>query len=193
MTAYEAYQNYLALKLHFGGNYDFHKYKGKVSATADAFDKRKDKFKFTKLSTKLSDPQILEYYLANFVRGKEWIGDFDQKNWIEHKKVVQSLEYVYKNDLELLLTNVEKFDSLFLIENGNHPVLLKQYLGKKIKLETLIILERMLSYKEQFDKQITEKFIWPKVSKLISDYEPFLKIDARQYRMITLNIVQENF
>ena len=80
MTDYEAYLNYLALKLHFSSEYDFHKYNGKVSDTIESFEKRKDKYKFVRLSRKLSDPQILDFYLANFIRGKEWIGDFDQKN-----------------------------------------------------------------------------------------------------------------
>ena len=193
MTDYEAYQNYLAMKLHFGGDYDFHKYKGKVSATLESFEKRKDKYKFVRLSRKLSDPQILDYYLANFIRGKEWIGDFDEKNWMNHKKIAQSLQYFYENDLEKLLTSSHNFDILFKCDNGNHPKLIKAYLGKKITLETLVILEKVLQYKEVFDKDITEKFIWPKVSKLIGKYEPFMKISTRKYKMITLNKVQERF
>ena len=181
------------MKLHFGGAYDFHKYNGKVSATAESFEKRRDKFKFAKLSTKLSDPQILDYYLANFIRGKEWIGDFDQKSWKEHKKITQSLKYVYENDMEKLLTKAKTFDIIFQCDEGKHPILVKQYLGKKICLETLVILNLMVGYQKQFDREITEKFIWPKVSKLLSDYQPFLKVDVREYRMITLNIVQETF
>ena len=191
MTPLETYQSYLALKLHFGGKYDYFKYGGKTSATLSAFEKRKDKFKFVKLSQKLSDPQILDYYLANFIRGKEWIGDFDQKNWLEHKKVNQSLEYVYKNDIEKLLTISENFDILFKVGEGNHPKLVKAYLGKKISLETLVILEKVLEYRKQFDAKISETYVWPKVSLLIKKYEPFLDIDARAFRMKTLNLVKE--
>lgn len=191
MTPLETYQSYLALKLHFGGKYDYFKYGGKTSATLSAFEKRKDKFKFVKLSQKLSDPQILDYYLANFIRGKEWIGDFDQKNWLEHKKVNQSLEYVYKNDIEKLLTLVENFDILFKVGEGNHPKLVKAYLGKKISLETLVILEKVLEYRKQFDAKISETYVWPKVSLLIKKYEPFLDIDARAFRLKTLTLVKE--
>jgi hypothetical protein len=191
MTPLETYQNYLALKLHFGGDYDYFKYNGKVSATLDSFEKRRDKYKFIRLSNKLSDPQILDYFLANFKIGKEYIGDFDQKNWIEHKKVVQSLQYIFENDLEKLLTSVENFDILFNSNGGNHPKLVKAYLGKKIHLETLIILEKVLQYRNQFDKDITENFIWPKVSKLIKDYEPFMKVSTRRFRLITLTKVKE--
>ena len=191
MTPLETYQSYLALKLHFGGKYDYFKYGGKTSATLSAFEKRKDKYKFVKLSQKLSDPQILDYYLANFIRGKEWIGDFDQKNWLEHKKVNQSLEYVYKNDIEKLLTLVEEFDILFKVGEGNHPKLVKAYLGKKISLETLVILEKILKYRKQFDAKISETYVWPKTSLLIKKYEPFLQIDVRAFRMKTLTLVKE--
>ena len=191
MTPVETYQSYLALKLHFEGKYDYFKYGGKTSASAESFEKRKDKFKFVKLSTKLSDPQILDYYLANFIRGKKWIGDFDKTNWLEHKKVNQSLEYVYQNDIEKLLTIAENFDILFKVGEGNHPKLVKAYLGKKVSLETLVILEKVLHYREQFDAKISETYIWPKVSLLIKKYEPFLEIDVRAFRMKTLTLVKE--
>jgi len=191
MTPVETYQSYLALKLHFEGKYDYFKYVGKTSASAASFEKRKDRFKFVKLSTKLSDPQILEYYLANFIRGKEWIGDFDQKNWLEHKKVNQSLEYVYQNDIEKLLTLSNNFDILFKVDAGNHPKLVKAYLGKKVSLETLVILEKILQYRKQFDAKISETYIWPKVSLLIKKYEPFLDLDVKTFRMKTLNLVKE--
>ena len=191
MTPVETYQSYLALKLHFEGKYDYFKYGGKTSASAASFEKRKDKFKFVKLSTKLSDPQILDYYLANFIRGKKWIGYFDKTNWLEHKKVNQSLEYVYQNDIEKLLTIAENFDILFKVGEGNHPKLVKAYLGKKVSLETLVILEKVLHYREQFDAKISETYIWPKVSLLIKKYEPFLEIDVRAFRMKTLTLVKE--
>ena len=191
MSPVETYQSYLALKLHFEGKYDYFKYGGKTSASEASFEKRKDKYKFVKLSQKLSDPQILDYYLANFIRGKEWIGDFDQKNWLEHKKVNQSLEYVYENDIEKLLTLVENFDILFKVDAGNHPKLVKAYLGKKISLETLVILEKILKYRQQFDAKISETYVWPKTSLLIKKYEPFLQIDVRAFRMKTLTLVKE--
>ena len=191
MSPVETYQSYLALKLHFEGKYDYFKYGGKTSASEASFEKRKDKYKFVKLSQKLSDPQILDYYLANFIRGRKWIGDFDQKNWLEHKKVNQSLEYVYRNDIEKLLTLVENFDILFKVDAGSHPKLVKAYLGKKISLETLVILEKILQYRKQFDAKISETYVWPKVSLLIKKYEPFLNIDVRAFRIETLTAVKE--
>ena len=90
------------------------------------------------------------------------------------------------------MTPVENFDILFNSDEGKHPRLIKAYLGKKISLETLVILEKVLQYRTRFDERINEKFIWPKLSKLIDDYDPFLNVDVKAFRMKTLVIVQES-
>jgi len=191
MTAFEAYQQYLGLKLYFEGNFDYFKYSGKTNATPTSFDKRRDKYKFVKLSNKLSDEQIIEYFVSNFIRGKKYIGDFDGRVWQQHKKIVQSIEYNFENDIEYLLTRVEKFDILFQCVDGNHPILLKQYLGKKIKLETMVILDKILHFTRTFDKQITDTIIWPDVGQLIKRYEPFLKVDVEKCNRIALQMIKE--
>jgi len=192
MTEFEAYQNYLALKLHFlDSNYDYIKYNGKVSASVDSFKSRKDKYQFLKLSKKLSDEQITEYYIANFIRNKKWIGEFDQQNWNEHKRITQSLEYIFINDVEKLLTLEPEFDIIFNCDKGNHPKLLKAYLGKKICLETLVIFEKLLHYRKQFDREITETFIWPNTSRLIEKYEPFVEADVSKCKLMLKEKVKE--
>ena len=192
MEAFDAYQHYLSMKLHFERDaYDYFKYNGKTNATFSAFEKRKDGFHFTKLTRKLSDDQIVEYYVANFIRGKKWIGDFDKRNWTEHKKVIQSVEYNFENDFEKLLTNAEKFDILFKCDNGNHPKLVKAYLGKKISLETLVILEKLLQYRQKFDNQIIDPYVWPEVSQLMRKYEPFLKVNIKKCNDIAITKVKE--
>ena len=192
MEAFDAYQHYLSMKLHFERDaYDYFKYNGKTNATFSAFEKRKDGFHFTKLTRKLSDDQIVEYYVANFIRGKKWIGDFDKRNWTQHKKVIQSVEYNFEYDFEKLLTNAEKFDILFKCDNGNHPKLVKAYLGKKISLETLVILEKLLQYRQKFDNQIIDPYVWPEVSQLMRKYEPFLKVNIKKCNDIAITKVKE--
>ena len=72
MTPYECYVDYLALKRHFTTeSYDYFKYKGKVSAKKDAFDKRKDKFFFEKLSRNRDPHGII---LANLLKSNDiWV------------------------------------------------------------------------------------------------------------------------
>ena len=191
MNEFDACQLYMALKLHFTTKYDYFKYNGKTKFTVAQFNKRKDKYQFVKLARKYSHAELVEYFCANLIRGKQWIGDFSKDNWSEHQKVIQSLEYTYKNDLEKLLTNGEKFDIIFECGQGSHPRLLKQYLGKKISLETMVILDKVISYKKNFDKAISETYIWPDISKRLEKYSPFVKIDVRYYRQITLTNVKD--
>ena len=60
-----------------------------------------------------------------------------------------TLNDLYENDLEKLLTSSHNFDILFKCDNGNHPKLIKAYLGKKITLETLVILEKVLKTRKE--------------------------------------------
>ena len=53
MTDFEAYRQFLALKLHFTSeHYDYFKYNGKHNATMASFEKRTDKRFFKKLVRK---------------------------------------------------------------------------------------------------------------------------------------------
>ena len=55
MTEFEAYCQFLALKLHFTtDHYDYFKYNGKHNATPESFDKRTDKRFFKRLVRKIS-------------------------------------------------------------------------------------------------------------------------------------------
>ena len=191
MNEFDACQLYMALKLHFTTKYDYFKYNGKTKLTVAQFNKRKDKYQFVRLARKYTDEEFVEYCCANLIRGKQWIGDFSKDNLLEHQRVIQSLEYNYKNDLEKLLTNAENFDILFECGQGSHPRLLKQYLGKKINFETMVILDKILQFKKHWDKAISETYIWPDISKRLDKYSPFVKINVRQYRMLTLTNVKD--
>ena len=55
MNEFEAYQKYIALKLHFTSDYDYFKYNGKTNVTLNSFNERKDKFHFKKIVKKYGD------------------------------------------------------------------------------------------------------------------------------------------
>ena len=57
----------LALKLHFSSDYDYFKYNGKTNATQQSFEKRKDRFRFSKLARKLEDPLLIEFFVSNII------------------------------------------------------------------------------------------------------------------------------
>ena len=190
MNEFEAYQNYLALKLHFSSDYDYFKYNGKTNATQKSFEKRRDRFRFSKLARKLDDSLLIEYFVANIISGNVWVGQMDEKVLKEWTAKNESIEYIFKNECEKLLTNASNFDIIFNCEKGNHPKLVKAYLGKKISLETLVIFEKLVHYRKTFDQEIREQIIWPKVSRLIRKYEPFVDADIKRCKKEIVKIVE---
>ena len=190
MTDFEAYRQFLALKLHFTSeHYDYFKYNGKHNATVASFEKRTDKRFFRRLVKKNID--LTEYYVANFVNGKEWISQFEDSVWKEWLARSQSIEYNFINDAEKLLTSAENFDIIFKCDEGTHPKLLRAYLAKKISLETLVILDRLVRYRRVFDREIDESYIWPKVSMLIQKYEPFVRVNIVKCKRMLVEKTRE--
>ena len=191
MNEFQAYKEYIALKLHFTSDYDYFRYNGKTSVTPKSFNERKDKFHFKRLAKKYDDSTIIEYFIANIIDNKQWIGNMDMATYSQWQAKIQSIEYVFSNDVEKLLTNVTDFDIIFNSDKGNHPKLIKAYLGKKISLETLVIFEKLLDFRKTFNKEITDQIIWPKVNMLIEKYEPFVDANMNRCRKILLEKAEE--
>jgi hypothetical protein len=196
VTPYETYQTYLSMKSHFTNpKYDFFKYGGKSRATVSSFNKRKDKYWFEKTSRKYSDQEILDFLLSNFITANNpqnlWIGEIinsGERNYSEWMKRQQSLTYLFKEQLEGLLSE-KKLDEVFDCSKG-HPPILKKYLGGDLSLETLIILEKIFSFVKKFDKSIKDP-VWETVSLKIKKYIPFININIVYYKKILRKIVNE--
>lgn len=193
MEAWEAYQMYLGLKLHFTTDYDYQRYGGKTSATKSSFLKRKDRLFFSRVTRKYKE-DTQEYFIANFIKSpKGWLGDFNETNYNEWKKYNQSLSYNFTNDMRFLFTQVDDFDSLFSCHSGQHPVLLRNHLAKRVSLETMVILQRILNYVKRFDNNMKDDIIWPDSKRLIIKYGTFLKFDLEKYKSNLLKLVKETF
>jgi len=193
MDAFDAYKVYVALKAHFSSNYDYRKYGGKTSTKMDAFLKRKDRYFFAKVGRKYGK-ETEDFFISNFLASsKGWIGDFNEENYLEWKKRTQALTYNFQSEMEYLTDMVESFDELFDCKNGQHPLLLKQYLSKRVSLESMVILESILGFVRQFDKDIGEEFVWPDKKKLIENYKLLLTFDTTKCKLILRSMVQEKY
>jgi hypothetical protein len=184
MEPFEVYRVYMALKLHFTtGNYNITKTKGAVKCSQTAFLKRKDLFLFRKLANKFSKKEVIEYFVSNFVRGDKFGGIWDAESievYESWKTKQQKLSYTFKNDISTLMLESEKLgvDPLTTID-GQHPVAVKLYLGKKISLETLIILDKLFNFRYT-NSSLDGDIIWKDISLLIEKYRPFVKIDKER-------------
>ena len=107
VTPFDAYKSYLGLKNHFTREkYDYHKYCGKSRASLESFYKRKDRFFFEKLSRQKDDGEVIEFFVSNFVSCDDpqslWIGEIvrnGEKNYTDWKKRLQSLTYIFKQEV----------------------------------------------------------------------------------------------
>ena len=194
VTPYETYQTYLSMKSHFTNpKYDFFKYGGKSRATVSSFNKRKDKYWFEKTSRNYSDQEILDFLLSNFITANNpqnlWIGEIinsGERNYSEWMKRQQSLTYLFKEQLQELLSE-KKLDEVLDCSKG-HPLILKKYLGGDLSLETLIIMEKIFSFVKNFDKKLKDP-VWDTVSLKIKKYIPFININMIYYKKILREIV----
>jgi len=193
MESWEAYQMYLGLKLHFNSDYDYVRYGGKTSATKSSFLKRKDRNFFARVARKYGE-STKDYYISNFVKSpKGWLGDFNEDNYNQWKKYRQSLTYNFINDMSVVFMQVENFNSIFSCQTGQHPVILRNYLAKRISLETMVILQGLVGYVKQLDKELKDDLVWPDVRRMVVKYGAFLNYDKEKCRVQLLKLVKESF
>ena len=193
---FDTYQTYLALKRHFTSNYDYFKYKGKVKASLESYLRRKYKFFFRKLGKKYDKEELVNFFVSNFVVSDNWIGNLvsqeSEENYVRFQKRMQSLSYLYDNDVHRIIDycreNDLQLNSVLLVEDDNHPILLKLLLQKKISIETVIIMDDTLKFIRYWNAKLDD-IIWEEKKQLISNYRQFLKYDRNTYRQKLKEII----
>jgi hypothetical protein len=189
MEPYDVYRLYMAVKLHFTtDSYDISKTKGNVKDCHKSFMKRKDILAFRNLGQKYTKREIIDFLVANFTRGDQYGGVFDREAeefYFAWKSRQQKLGYVFTQDINRILFESENTgDDPFTSNNGSHPIILRLYLGGKISLETVIILDKLFEIRYIIDASLKNDFVWKEVSRLIMKYRIFIKIDKEKYSQI---------
>ena len=192
MQAVDVYLMYCALKAHFSkSDYNYFKYEGKTRIKRDSFFKRKDRFFFVRLSKKYTEHEdIKNYLIANFIKEPTgYVARFSDKIYEEWLYKKQNFYTIFTDEMRPL---VNQFQPLFEVKSTTHPKLLQEHLGQRISLETLIILNELVSYVDNWDKKMTEDFIWKDLKKLMNNYKGFLTIDTKRYRILLLKLIEES-
>ena len=148
------------------------------------------------MSRQKSDDEIKYYFLSNFVSSdpqKLWIKEIianGECNFTKWRKKFESLRYSFEQEIRDVFEG-KNFDSFFISEKNRHPQIVRYYFSNKISIETLIIMDKILHFREVFDKKINDP-VWETVSFLMKKYEPFINIDVLKYRQILKKIVVPN-
>jgi hypothetical protein len=190
MTGYEAFCLFHSLKLHFNSDsYDYFRYNGKTSTSIDAFENRKDKYHFYKLSRRFSNAeQGRDFIVANLVHDSNvWIGHLlTEESDIQYRKrqkVIQSLTYTFTNEIESLMRQ-ESPNDLLMIHDGQHPALLTKLLQNDISVETVCIMNSIMNFVRMWDKKIADTIHYPRISRTIKKYTPFINFEPTKYKLI---------
>ena len=190
MNPFEVYVTFLALKRHFSTpSYDYFKYHGKIKCSQETFKKSKDRLFFERLSRKKKPKEIIDFFVFNFVASDNpaslWIGDIIKNGegiYTEGLRIRESLSYIIEQYLRTLTDNQHLF-KVVKIDGSKHPKILRSYLNKTIKFETLLIMLTVLKLKEKYNELLQDP-IWNIISSKLEKYSPFLEIDHNRYREI---------
>lgn len=189
LSAFDTYALFLALKQHFTqDHYDYFKYNGKTRANKDSFIQRKDRFQFQKLSRMYDANEMKEFFVANLLKGKSWVGDFldddASDNYMSFLKRKQSLAYVFADDLDKFFSE-EPPESAFRISGKTSlPPILNFIMCEHMSPETFVILDRFLRFSESFDKTLADDYLWAKYKALPRKLHPFLEYDVNKMKHI---------
>ena len=191
MQAVDVYLMYCALKAHFQGDYDYHKFGGKTKTKRESYYKRKDRFFFAKTAVKYEDTEVLNYFVSNFIHNRSgYIANFTDKNYETWMNKRAMFYEIFSQEMQPFVKN---FEPLFECESGQHPTLLKEYMGKRISLETMIVLDDLVEFSKRWDKELAwDDFVWPDVKKLMNNYKGFLTIKTDKYRIRLLKLIEES-
>ena len=198
MTGYEAFGLYESLKIHFTKeSYNFFKYNGKTNVSITAFENRKDKYHFYKLSRKYNNrDDLISFIVANLiVKDNLWVGDLltedAEVNFRNHQKVIQSFSYIFENDCRKVFDSQANPNDALKVFNGDYPSLLTMTYRKEIHIETFAMLAAILQFMDVWSKQINDTIRWPDFKRKIQKFMPFLPHDTTKYKLILKKILNK--
>lgn len=197
MTPYECYTSFLATKQHFTKpNYNLIKYNYKVRTSLTSFHKRTDRYFYERLSRKKSEQEIKDFYISNFVSADNpnsvYIVDLIKEGdevYIQWLKRIQSLSYLFKTEMQNLLSN-HNLNQILDCKNSQHSLLIRKYLQRLISIETLVILQKLLQYVKDYNKVLDDP-VWDFLQMKILKYELLLNIDNQKYFNILKELICE--
>jgi len=175
VDGFATYLEYVALRAHFNGTYDYHKYRGRVSATRESYDARRDKLFFEKLA-KHSDPRGV--LISTFVEEPgATIRDVAYSAAALKRRDawalrVQSLSYLTAREFLALEDSQMSFST-----RDGHPPVLRAHLAGKLSLEALIVLLEYSKTRKYWDENMADDPVWTTLRDQIDKYRPFLSFD----------------
>jgi hypothetical protein len=195
MNPFQAGEMFLALRLHFTRpSYDYFKYHGKTTLTPEKFALRSDKFLFAKLVRTYTEPeQFQDFVIANclhdsHLHSRMLLTPEARDNYLAYRKVHESLSYVVEQDCRSFFDTHNNLNEWFRVRQ-EYPILLTAIWQKKMRLETLIILNRVFDFLPMWEQNIPDTIKWPAFLLVWKKYDPFVIGERRKYKTLLRSLL----
>ena len=197
ITGFRAYRYYIAVKLHFTSEYDIFKTRGNVKGSEQSFLARNDRYIFERIARKYdTDQKVIRYFVANFCYGNNAVvynDDLSADNLLEWNRRKESLTRLFENDLNEVLLQKEKNNldrkQIFEFNLDSPPLLLRMYLGKKVTVETMFLLNKLDGYLDLWHN--SSMILWEEDRRRIQKCEGFVKFDPEKLSEIYNTFIGE--
>ena len=193
MTGFKAFRYYLALKLHFNNDkYNVFENKGNIKYSYENFNSRNDRHIFEKLARKFdTDKDLIQFLVANFAYGHDnMIFAIEEANeyYLEWQKRKQSISRIFKDDLNTIELESQKnalsLDQIINFTLNEYPGIIKLYLGKKIAIESISILNDLLDFIPKWKQNPSAMLILESDIRRIEKLKGFVKYEQEKIKPI---------
>jgi hypothetical protein len=193
MTGFKAFRYYLALKLHFNNDkYNVFENKGNIKYSYENFNSRNDRHIFEKLARKFdTDKDLIQFLVANFAYGHDnMIFAIEEANeyYLEWQKRKQSITRIFKDDLNTIELESQKnalsLDQIINFTLNEYPSIIKLYLGKKISIESVSMLNDLLDFIPKWKQNQSGMLILESDIRRIEKLKGFVKYQQDKIKPI---------
>ena len=205
---YNAWVVWHGIRAHFTRDYDYFKYNGKgnwanIDSMQRSFAKVEQYGKYSgqrKLFHNIgkaftNKESLIFFYLSQFTNGLDHPIDFDSDLYEDYRDRMNNFDTHIRCDIECIVRFMKKedctFNKMFITRWGTrHPHILKLVLGHVISLETFTVLDMILNFIPEMDKNLDDP-IWEDHKKLVLNYKPFLEVDIDKQKKIIMDVLKK--
>jgi hypothetical protein len=193
----DAWRIFSAVRLHFDGNYDAHRYNFRMpNLKPSAFEGRRDRYFFEKAARNYATQDDYVWFcVSNILYGHKWIGEMNQTAYDELKTWHESMAYKFTEELKLILDRFGNFDDMIeanvKLDGTRPPPILVAYSNLEVSIHTITILECLTGFLKKEMVSVSDPMgIWNTHATRIMKYAPFLKakLDANKYKNIVISL-----
>lgn len=192
MTGFEAFQMFRALKLHFGGGYDYHTHSGRIG-NRKQFESNRGRYFFDKIAKQYTPEELEKVFVANLLDNpnvwiKDILADEGHEKYLDWCKRNHSLTERFREDLKYLMKVCNNhginYNTMFVTPDGKHPLIIELVLTNKIDFETICILDTLMKFTPYLNRDLDGDPNWEMLRGKMWNYKGFITFEpAKMYEI----------